>query len=181
MLTRKSIQYSMNTCLHCTKLWHRNLSDISVTNLAVSERKTQHRKQSRLVFFVLTSRCVFLNGGRYITFYVAFKIRAKGNDVVTNVICPNQHFASTFSQLIFKFQGRTCCCKPSFLFPPRRQSAPESLLAGKSRSSTECSTQVFNSCTTQSGMFVPMASCCYLILSFKNTYIIWIASKPVGP
>ena len=30
-------------------------------------------------------------------------------------------------------------------------------------------------------MFVPMASCCYLILSFKNTYIIWIASKPVGP
>ena len=27
---------------------------------------------------------------------------------------------------IFKFQRRTC--KPSFLFPPRRQSTPESLL-----------------------------------------------------
>ena len=55
---------------------------------------------------------------------------AKGNDVVTNVICANQHFTSTFSMQIFKFQGRTCSCKPSFVFPPRRQSAPESLLAG---------------------------------------------------
>ena len=26
--------------------------------------------------------------------------------------------------------GRTCSYKPSFLFPPRRQSAPESLLTG---------------------------------------------------
>ena len=47
-----------------------------------------------------------------------WKTRAKGNDVITNVISANQHFASTFSM------------KLSFLFPPRRQSAPESLLAG---------------------------------------------------
>ena len=84
---------------------------------------------SHLTLCFLISRCVFLNDGRHIAFYVAFKIRAKGNDVVTNVICPNQHFASTFSHLIFKFQRRTCCCKPSFLFPPRRQGAPDSLLA----------------------------------------------------
>ena len=57
-----------------------------------------------------------------------WKTRAKGNDVITNVISANQHFASTFSMQIFKFQRRSC--KLSFLFPPRRQSAPESLLAG---------------------------------------------------
>ena len=56
------------------------------------------------------------------------KARAKGNDVTTNVISANQHFASTFSMQIFKFQRRSC--KLSFLFPPRRQSAPESSLAG---------------------------------------------------
>ena len=52
------------------------------------------------------------------------KTRAKGNDVITNVLSANQHFASAFSMQIFKFQRR--CCKLSFLFPPRRQSAPES-------------------------------------------------------
>ena len=57
-----------------------------------------------------------------------WKTRAKHNNVITNVISANQHFASTFSMQIFKFQKRSC--KLSFLFPPRRQSAPESLLAG---------------------------------------------------
>ena len=38
-----------------------------------------------------------------------------------------QHFASTFAMQIFKFQRPGS--KLSFLFPPRRQSAPESLLA----------------------------------------------------
>ena len=46
------------------------------------------------------------------------------NDVITDVISANQHFALTFSMEIFDFQGRTC--KLSFLFPSRRQSAPES-------------------------------------------------------
>ena len=50
------------------------------------------------------------------------------NDVITNVISINQHFALTFPMQIFKFQRRSC--KPSFLFPPRRQSALESLLVG---------------------------------------------------
>ena len=36
----------------------------------------------------------------------------------------NKQFASTFSMQIFKFQRRSC--KVSFLFPPCRQSAPES-------------------------------------------------------
>ena len=36
----------------------------------------------------------------------------------------NEHFASTFLMQIFKFQRRSC--KLSFLFPPRRQGAPES-------------------------------------------------------
>ena len=56
------------------------------------------------------------------------KARAKGNDVIANFIYANQHFASTFSMQIFKFQRRSC--KLSFLFPPRRQSAQESLVAG---------------------------------------------------
>ena len=59
-----------------------------------------------------------------------WKTRAKGNEVLTNVISVNQHFASTFSMWTFKLQGRTCSCKLSFLFPPRHQSVPESLLAG---------------------------------------------------
>ena len=46
-----------------------------------------------------------------------WKTRAKGNDVITNVISANQHFASTFSMEIFKFQRRSC--KLSFLLPQR--------------------------------------------------------------
>ena len=56
------------------------------------------------------------------------KTRAKGNDVITNVISANQHLASTFSMQIFKFQRRSG--KLSFLHPPYRQSAPNSLFAG---------------------------------------------------
>ena len=52
------------------------------------------------------------------------KACAKGDDVITNVISANQHFTSTFSMQIFKLQRRGC--KLSFLFPLRRQSAPES-------------------------------------------------------
>ena len=54
-----------------------------------------------------------------------WKRRAKGNDVIS----ANQHFASTFSMQIFKFQRRSC--KLSFLFPPRRQNATEGLLVGQ--------------------------------------------------
>ena len=57
-----------------------------------------------------------------------WKTRAKDNDVITYDISANQHFASTFSMQILKFQRRSC--KLSFFFPPRRQSAPESLLPG---------------------------------------------------
>ena len=57
-----------------------------------------------------------------------WKRRAKDNDVITYDISTNQHFASTFSMQILKFQRRSC--KLSFFFPPRRQSAPESLLPG---------------------------------------------------
>ena len=46
-----------------------------------------------------------------------WKPRAKGYDVITYTISANQHFASTFSMQIFKFQRRSC--KLSFLFPPR--------------------------------------------------------------
>ena len=54
------------------------------------------------------------------------KTRAKGNDVITNVISANQHFALTFSMQIFQFQRGSC--KLSFLFPPRRQlERPEEL------------------------------------------------------
>ena len=47
--------------------------------------------------------------------------RAKANEVISNVISANQHFVSTFSMQMFKFQGRSC--KFSFLFPHVRQSA----------------------------------------------------------
>ena len=52
---------------------------------------------------------------------------AKGNDVIANVITTNQLFSSTFWMQMFKFRRR--CCKLSFLFPPRRQTAQESLFA----------------------------------------------------
>ena len=48
------------------------------------------------------------------------KTRAKGNDVITNVFSTNQHFASTFSMHVLKFQRRIC--KLSFLFPPPERS-----------------------------------------------------------
>ena len=57
------------------------------------------------------------------------KTCAKGNDVITNVISANQHFASAFLMWIFKFQ-RHCC--NLFPFLPCRQSILESLLAGYS-------------------------------------------------
>ena len=57
-----------------------------------------------------------------------WKARAKDNDVTTNVISANHHFASTFSMQILKFQRRIF--KLSFLFQPRRQSASESLHVG---------------------------------------------------
>ena len=50
------------------------------------------------------------------------------HDIITNVISTNQRFALTFSMQLFKFQRRSC--KLSFLFPPRCQSDPESLLPG---------------------------------------------------
>ena len=56
------------------------------------------------------------------------KTHAKGNDNITNVISANQHFSSTFSMQIFKFQRRGC--KLSFLFLPYRQCTEESLLTG---------------------------------------------------
>ena len=38
-------------------------------------------------------------------------VKINRNDVITNVISANQHFASTFSMQIFRFQRRTCSCK----------------------------------------------------------------------
>ena len=57
-----------------------------------------------------------------------WQTRAKCNDIIANVISANQHFPSTFSMQIFKFQRHSC--KLSFLFLPHRQSALESLLTG---------------------------------------------------
>ena len=58
-----------------------------------------------------------------------WKTRAKGDDVITNVISANHYFASTFSMQIFKFQRRSS--KLSFLFLPHHQSTLENLLAGQ--------------------------------------------------
>ena len=60
-----------------------------------------------------------------------WKTRAKGNGVITNVISANQHFASTFSMQIFKFQRRSC--KLSFLFPPCPGELARRLTRGKSK------------------------------------------------
>ena len=49
--------------------------------------------------------------------------RAKGNDVITNVISANQQLASSSSTQIFKFQRRSC--KLSFLFPPAARAPGE--------------------------------------------------------
>ena len=59
-----------------------------------------------------------------------WKTRARGNDVITNVISANQHFALAFLMRIFKFQRH--CCKLFFPFPPCHQCIPQSLLAGYS-------------------------------------------------
>ena len=74
------------------------------------------------------------------------KACAKGNDVITNVISTNQHFASTFSMHIFKFQRRSC--NLSFLFLPHHQSFLERWLAGyqkcKDLTVTCCETVSYN-------------------------------------
>jgi len=46
------------------------------------------------------------------------KASAKGNNVITNVISANQHFALTFSMQIFKFQRRSCKLLLPLLAPP---------------------------------------------------------------
>ena len=54
-----------------------------------------------------------------------WKTRLMGNDVITNAISANQHFASTFSMQIFKFQR--CNYKLSFLFPATPPERPGEL------------------------------------------------------
>ena len=49
-----------------------------------------------------------------------WKTRAKGNDVITKVISANQHFASTFSMQISKFQRRSYKLFLSPAPPPER-------------------------------------------------------------
>ena len=46
-----------------------------------------------------------------------WKTCANGSDVIANVISANQHFASTFSTQIFKFQRCSCKLTPSFSAP----------------------------------------------------------------
>ena len=48
-----------------------------------------------------------------------WKTCAKGNDVITNVISANQHFASTFSMQIVKFQRRSLLALLPFPAPPQ--------------------------------------------------------------
>ena len=57
------------------------------------------------------------------------KTHAMGNDIITCVISANQHFASTFSIQIFKFQRHST--KLFLLFLPCHQSTPKNLLAGR--------------------------------------------------
>ena len=47
-----------------------------------------------------------------------WKTQAESNDIITNVISANQHFASTFLMQIFKFQRHSCKLS-SFLSHPR--------------------------------------------------------------
>ena len=51
---------------------------------------------------------------------------AKVDDIITNVISTNQHYALTFSMQIFKFQR--CSCKLTFLFPHQSERHPECYL-----------------------------------------------------
>ena len=55
-----------------------------------------------------------------------WKTRAKGNDVITNVISANQHFASTFSMQIFNFQ-RWVVLQAFLSFPVLKQECPGEL------------------------------------------------------
>ena len=99
---------------------------------------------------------------------------AKGKDVVTNVICVNQHFTSTFSMQIFKFQGRTCSCKP----PSFSRAAARAPRRAYSQANPGLQLRV------QFLHHSIRVVCLYgraAIYYFKNTYTIWIVSKPVGP
>ena len=69
-----------------------------------------------------------------------WKTRAKGNDVITNVIFTNQDFASTFAMQIFNFQ--THSCKLSFPFP---SSPPEVPLRACSQASAHCTNSILGS------------------------------------
>ena len=48
-----------------------------------------------------------------------WKTCAKGNDVITNVISANLHFASSILMQIFKFQRRSCTLLPFPTLPPQ--------------------------------------------------------------
>ena len=61
----------------------------------------------------------------YVNKHEKKKKRAKGNEVITNVIFSDQHLASTFSLQIFKFQKRSC--KLSFFFPAPLPECPREL------------------------------------------------------
>ena len=49
-----------------------------------------------------------------------WKTSANGSDVIANVISANQHFASTFTTQIFKFQRHSCKLTPSFSAPSQK-------------------------------------------------------------
>ena len=68
-----------------------------------------------------------------------WKTRAKDNDVITYVIFANQHFASTFSMQIFKFQRRSC--KLSFLPPPASAARAPRRACSQARTGTVGHTQ----------------------------------------
>ena len=67
-----------------------------------------------------------------------WKTRCKGYEVITNVISANEHFASTLSMQIFKFQRRNC--KLPFLLPERPgELARRLLLNDPKRPNNNCS------------------------------------------
>ena len=101
------------------------------------------------------------------------KIRTKGNDVITNVISANQHFASTFSMQIFKFQRRTCRCKFSYFSRPALR-APRKAYS-QANPGLQLRVQFLHHSISVVCRYGRAA-----IYYFKNTCIIWIASKPVG-
>ena len=99
------------------------------------------------------------------------KIRAKGIDVITNVISANQHLASTFSMHIFKFQRRTCSCKLSYFSRPAAR-APR-----RAYSQANPGLQMRVQFLHHSIRVVCRHGRAAI---FKNTCIMRIASKPVG-